>query len=125
MDRHQFVKELIVERDQLKEQVANLKNDRDKARRRTRESVSDLLNPKPITPSSLTLLPESGFTFSVVGPGPPREDEQVSDYAIKNLCGEISSLKKEVETICEQTKDYNSRDFVAQFKALLDTLEDE
>lgn len=118
MDRHQYVKTLIEQRDNLKKEIESLNSKIGIAKKRTKDAV---LNFKPelcYEASSST-----GFNFSggyqTVQYVTLPENELVSDDAIKTLHKEIFELENSKSVLDSELSDLQSRDFVKYLKNLI------
>lgn len=114
MDRHDYVKELIKERDSLSESISDLNKKVAKAKKRTKEAVLEFGENRYGEICSVNMC-GSAFYGEVKFP----ENEMVSDEAIKKLHKEIFDLETRQSSLRAELADLESRDFVSHLKGLI------
>ena len=118
MDRFQYVKSLIEQRDNLKNEVNSLSSKIERARKRTKEYVLEF-DAKPLICNTQGYC-VGGLNFhSSVSHVTLPEHEQVSDEAIKKLHQEILNLETQKAELEKQLICLQSRDFVKHLKNLI------
>lgn len=120
MDRHQFVKELIAERDTLNAERKNLRLKIEQARQRTKEAVLDFPKQGTIATCSngfatFACSSQSDVSYSDIVP----EQERVSDDAIRALCIEIYQLQEGNKTLEGELSELKGQDFVSHLQKLI------
>lgn len=118
MDRHNYVKSLIEQRDNLKKDIESLSPKIEKARKRTKEHVLGFAAESLVCNNQGYCVGSLNFHSSVSYAYLP-EHEQVSDEAIKKLHQEIFNLETQKSQLEKELIDLQSRDFVKYLKNLI------
>ncbi len=116
MDRHQYVKELLQERDDLKKDISYLNSEIEKAKKRTQEYILGFRD-RFSGAYAVSSCGVGGWCqqYSVSLP----ECEQVSDEAIKKIHFEIFELESRKNKLESELNNLKSRDFVKFLKDIL------
>lgn len=117
MDRHEFVKTLIGQRDSARAELSTIQNQIAAAKRRTKEAVLDWEgNNIPVHGMMIDGLSGS-FSRSIEELLP--ESLRVTDNDIIALAAQISTLEASIGAAKKELESLKQRDFVAHLKALL------
>lgn len=124
MDRHQYVKGLIEQRDAKRQKKLELSANVAKAKARTKEAVLDYDGERLATLSDVSSYAfvngsecSSGIAWKELAP----ENERVSDEAIHALHIEIHQLDAHNEKLEVELKDLQRQDFVSHLQRLLNS----
>lgn len=111
MNRHDFVEQLIRERNEVSKRRFELLNEKFKAYNRSATRFKEMLIANPLKRTITGKLNRAGVFGASVSISTP-ENAKVTNDDIKALYEEISSLEKECGDIEAEISKYKSEDFV-------------